>query len=68
MPGKSLRQPISLIFILVLLLTSVGAASATPSGTVEVQILSLNDFHGNLEPPAGSSAGSARLMPAALNI
>jgi 5'-nucleotidase len=55
MPGKSLRQPITLIFIFVLLLSSIGAASAAPSGTVEVQILSLNDFHGNLEPPAGSS-------------
>ena len=25
------------------------------SGSVEVQVLALNDFHGNLEPPAGSS-------------
>jgi 5'-nucleotidase len=31
-----------------------GGAAAT-SKTVEVQILGLNDFHGNLEPPTGSS-------------
>jgi len=30
------------------------AASAAPS-TVDVQILGFNDFHGNLEPPSGSS-------------
>jgi 5'-nucleotidase len=40
-----------------LLATSLGmgVATAKPSGTVDVQILSVNDFHGNLEPPAGSS-------------
>src|SRR5262245_38647484 len=26
-----------------------------PTGPVAVQILAVNDFHGNLEPPAGSS-------------
>lgn len=37
------------------------AAFATPAGafprnkTIDVQILAINDFHGNLEPPAGSS-------------
>lgn len=45
--------------------TGVGLAMAAPKepkppviqdgSVVEVQILSLNDFHGNLEPPAGSS-------------
>src|SRR5512138_121453 len=30
-------------------------ASAKPSGTVDVQILAINDFHGNLQPPGGSS-------------
>jgi 5'-nucleotidase len=33
----------------------VGTASARPPGSVDVQILAVNDFHGNLEPPAGSS-------------
>ena len=28
---------------------------AKPTGTVDVQLLGINDFHGNLEPPAGSS-------------
>lgn len=28
----------------------------TPNGpTIDIQLLSFNDFHGNLEPPAGSS-------------
>lgn len=44
--------------------TGAGLAMAAPKAkppviqdgpVVEVQILSLNDFHGNLEPPAGSS-------------
>lgn len=42
--------------------TGAGLAMAAPKPpvikdgpVVEVQILSLNDFHGNLEPPAGSS-------------
>jgi 2',3'-cyclic-nucleotide 2'-phosphodiesterase (5'-nucleotidase family) len=28
-----------------------------PSSTVDVQLLSFNDFHGNLEPPTGRDAG-----------
>lgn len=34
---------------------------AKPSGTVAVQLLAINDFHGNLQPPGGSSGrvGSA---------
>ena len=31
------------------------ARSGKPAKTVDVQILAFNDFHGNLEPPAGSS-------------
>ena len=34
---------------------SFSSAQAKPSGTVNVQILAVNDFHGNLEPPSGSS-------------
>jgi 5'-nucleotidase len=45
----------SLIAVLVLLLATVGSAGAKPSGTLSVQILALNDFHGNLLPPTGSS-------------
>ena len=35
----------------------MGVVAATPSGgpaTVDVQLLAINDFHGNLEPPSGS--------------
>jgi 5'-nucleotidase len=32
-----------------------GNGHPKPSRTVDVQLLSLNDLHGNLEPPAGSS-------------
>lgn len=51
---KSVRL-FSLVAVLALLMTAVGVAAAKPSGTVEVQILALNDFHGNLQPPAGSA-------------
>jgi 5'-nucleotidase len=51
---KSVRI-VSLVAILVLMLASVISAGAKPSGTVNVQILALNDFHGNLLPPSGSS-------------
>ena len=33
-----------------------GSTSAAPNGpTMDIQLLSFNDFHGNLEPPSGSS-------------
>ena len=32
----------------------VVSAGDDPSPPVEVQVLALNDFHGNLEPPSGS--------------
>jgi len=33
-----------------------GSTSAAPNGpTIDIQLLSFNDFHGNLEPPSGSS-------------
>jgi 5'-nucleotidase len=51
---KSIRW-FSLIAMLVLLMAAVGSAGAKPSGTVSVQILAVNDFHGNLEPPLSSS-------------
>ena len=52
---KKFIRLFSLIAVLVLLVTAVGTAGAKPSGTVAVQILALNDFHGNLEPPTSSS-------------
>ena len=51
---KSVRI-VSLVAILVMLLATVVSAGAKPSGTVNVQLLALNDFHGNLESPTSSS-------------
>ena len=70
---KSVRF-FSLLAILALMLTVVGIAAAKPAQTVDVQILALNDFHGNLEPPAGSSgrigtinAGGAEYLSTYIN-
>lgn len=42
-----------------------GAQSAPPrtGRTVDVQLLSFNDFHGNLEPPQGSSGTVEEIQP-----
>jgi len=37
------------------LAVSTATVEASPGPTMDIQILSFNDFHGNLEPPAGSS-------------
>lgn len=70
---KSVRL-FSLFAVLVLLMSAVGSAGAKPSGTVEVQILAVNDFHGNLQPPSGSSgrigtvdAGGAEYLATHIN-
>jgi 5'-nucleotidase len=67
------------VFLIIALLavaisSSMSAALAKPSGTVNVQILAVNDFHGNLEPPAGSSgrigtinAGGAEYLATHIN-
>ena len=34
---------------------AVGPAAAAPSATTDVRLITFNDFHGNLQPPAGSS-------------
>jgi len=52
---KTSVRVLSLLIALVLLMATVVSVGAKPSGTVNVQVLALNDFHGNLEPPAGSS-------------
>jgi 5'-nucleotidase len=41
--------------VLVLALGAVSIAGAIPPKIIDVQLLALNDFHGNLEPPSGSS-------------
>ncbi|HEY6629634.1 MAG TPA: bifunctional metallophosphatase/5'-nucleotidase [Acidimicrobiia bacterium] len=46
-----------LLSVLALALSSLPALAtqSKPKGTVDVQILAINDFHGNLQPPTGSS-------------
>ncbi len=69
------KKVFSILLLLVLLSTLiVSTVSAKPSPTVDVQILAVNDFHGNLEPPAGSSgrigtinAGGAEYLATHIN-
>lgn len=61
---KSVRVFV-IVAILAVLLVSALTVSAKPSGTVDVQLLSLNDFHGNLEAiPSTSSSGRVGTVPA----
>ncbi|MCC6189365.1 MAG: bifunctional metallophosphatase/5'-nucleotidase [Anaerolineales bacterium] len=55
MKTTTLYRLLALGMITGVLLATFGAAAAAPPGTINVQILALNDFHGNLEPPSGSS-------------
>jgi 5'-nucleotidase len=52
---KTSVRVFSLVIALVLLMVTAISVGAGASGTVNVQILALNDFHGNLLPPTGSS-------------
>ncbi len=54
---------IAMVLIALLLAMQAASTQAAPPGTVDVQILSVNDFHGNLEPPSGSS-GRIGAVPA----
>jgi 5'-nucleotidase len=45
----------SIILASAVALTAAGSALAAPTGQVDIQILAVNDFHGNLQPPTGSS-------------
>jgi 5'-nucleotidase len=49
------RIAIALVLILMAFSLTMLPAQAKPSETVNVQILAINDFHGNLLPPSGSS-------------
>ncbi len=71
---KSVRLFSLLIVLTILLSTAIVSVGAKPSNTVDVQILALNDFHGNLEPPSGSSgrigttnAGGAEYLATHIN-
>src|SRR4030067_1878368 len=49
------RRVFSVLLALAIMLSAFVSVAATPGGTVNVQILAVNDFHGNLGPPSGSS-------------
>lgn len=54
--SKSFRILITaLLAFLGLAAVTTQGAQAKPNGQVPVRLLALNDFHGNLEPPTGSS-------------
>ncbi len=53
--NKMFRLSMSSLLALVLLVSVTGSVVAKPPQNVYVQILALNDFHGNLLPPTSSS-------------
>jgi 5'-nucleotidase len=56
MARRAFAVTASMALLFAAVLTTIGGgAAAKPSGTVSVQLLAINDFHGNLDPPAGSS-------------
>src|SRR3990172_4292224 len=55
MSKNKLGRTLSVLVALAILLSAFVSVAATPGGTVNVQILAVNDFHGNLQPPSGSS-------------
>jgi 5'-nucleotidase len=61
-----MRRSLTTLIVLVLLAVLVMPVGAKPSGSVDIQILGVNDFHGNIEPPTGSSGrvGSLTGTPA----
>ena len=66
MRGRATRSLIALMFLVgTIFLAAAPVAAADPgpgsakgiaARTVDVQLLSINDLHGNIEPPSGSSA------------
>src|SRR3989304_4787736 len=55
MSKNKLGRTLSVLVALPILLSAFVSIAAKPGGTVPVQILAVNDFHGNLGPPSGSS-------------
>jgi 5'-nucleotidase len=49
------HRPFYILVILVALAAGSCAQRAPTAGTVDVQLLAFNDFHGSLEPPSGSN-------------
>lgn len=59
---RRLLPIVVLLSLVVVLVAAIAPASAQKGGVVKVQILAVNDFHGNLAPPAGS-AGRVQTSP-----
>lgn len=62
---RSMRTGLFVVLTLILLFTLAVGVTAAPNKTVSVQILALNDFHGNLQPPgnfAGVPAGGVEYL------
>ena len=56
MRRRLLAAVATMALLLLMVGTATSAAGAAPSArTVNVQLLAINDFHGNLDPPSGSS-------------
>jgi 5'-nucleotidase len=55
--GRRLLAVAAAMALLLLMMGTAtgGAGAATSARTVNVQLLAINDFHGNLDPPGGSS-------------
>jgi 5'-nucleotidase len=53
--SKKIKSTLIISSVVLALMMAAFAVTADPGGSVNVQILAVNDFHGNLEPPAGSS-------------
>jgi 5'-nucleotidase len=53
--SKKARRTLTILLTLAILLLAFGSVLADNPPRVSVQILALNDFHGNLQPPSGSS-------------
>ena len=52
---KEKTLTLSIVLVVLALVFSSFAVRGQQSGIVDVQILAVNDFHGNLQPPSGSS-------------
>ena len=59
---RATRFPwLAVLSVIAMMALPIGAQAAKPPKSVDVQLLAFNDFHGNLQPPSGSSGrvGSA---------
>ena len=48
-----MRHPLSPVFAAAVLMSAYPALRAEDAAPVELRILAINDFHGNLRPPPG---------------